>query len=747
MNSRHALDRIGASTTVWASVVVLLALSGCFGEGHLVLDGTLGGSGPQEHSDPDDPSGAAPVTGPTSPVIVEPVSPTLMRRLSSQEYLASVAFLLQHPDGRPAPSTSLPGDFTGPDTVGFSFTNYAPANEIGSSGQVSAYREAARAWTADLLAPGQEVRRDAVVGCDAATTDAVLRQSCLEDFVSGFGRLVFRRALSAEETLLYGTLARSALADANRWTPVRLVIEAMLQSPNFLFRIEEGVPDQRSPGLMRLRGEALATRLAFTLWGRTPDAALLDAAERGELDSVEGLRRHATQMLTSESGRAEAKRHLRNFVGEWLQLQYLDSLERSPEVHPLWSETLRDDMVEETHQWLQSLAFDDGADFLGFIDSRESIISPALAELYGVPAPSSPWERVELPAERTGLLTRAAFLTATARDGNDPIHRGYVVTSQLLCSVLPAPPAVPDPPSSGPPRERLAQHRTDIRCSGCHASLDGVGISLERFDEVGAYREFADFEGYPNYALTGEAEYPAFSPADFAGGEQLAQRLRASPKLVPCFVSQVFRRSFGHKEDVRADASTLQQMEEAFRTSSHSYRELLLALVTSDSFRFRRPRQSSSAPVTSPTPAVGTGLRGEYFDELELMDLAHTRLDPKIDFAWTRDTSPSPEITADSVYSVRWMGELKVPATGTYTFTSLSDDGVRVFIDEATVLENWTKHAPIEDSGRVVLSEGFHSIRIEYFQNGLDGVLRLEWEGPDLPRRTLDTEALFPPEM
>ncbi|WP_027482547.1 PA14 domain-containing protein [Deinococcus pimensis] len=150
-------------------------------------------------------------------------------------------------------------------------------------------------------------------------------------------------------------------------------------------------------------------------------------------------------------------------------------------------------------------------------------------------------------------------------------------------------------------------------------------------------------------------------------------------------------------------------------------------------------------PVPTPGPApapVGTGLSAEYFDDADFTGTRVTRTDATVDFDWG-DGSPDPTLGPDT-FSARWTGEVEVPQTGTYTFVTRSDDGVRLFVNDAKVIENWTDHAPSEDRGQVTLAAGRHRVKLEYYENGGGASLRLGWSGPGVTDGVIPAARLFP---
>ncbi len=142
------------------------------------------------------------------------------------------------------------------------------------------------------------------------------------------------------------------------------------------------------------------------------------------------------------------------------------------------------------------------------------------------------------------------------------------------------------------------------------------------------------------------------------------------------------------------------------------------------------------AEETAPPPM---GLRGEYFDAFD--DPRAVRTDPRIDFDWSKD-APIASIPRE-YFSVRWTGEIDTPA-GELTFETNSDDGVRLFIDDKPVIENWTGHFPTVDKGTVALTAGWHKLRLEYFQYDLGATIQLYWSSATTPRAIVPTNVLRP---
>lgn len=515
----------------------------------------------------------APDAGPAGP---SNPGPLLVRRLTNAEYDHAVRDLLGQTE---RVSADFPAD---PKVVGFD--NNAQSLTI-SALHAERYRNAAERIAAAVIA--SPARRAAVVGC-ALTGDG--RAQCLRDFIDAFGRRAFRRAVTPTEAAGLLEVASFAADDPNPDMAAALVIEAVLQSPSFLFRTEFGEADPAHPGLHRLRGADLAARLSFFLWGTTPDDALLARAQAGALDTADGLAAAARAMLADP----RARDGLGGFYRQWLRLYTLDDVHRDPALYPAWNADLRASMEGETAHVVDDLIWRDGASFLDLFTARSTFVDARLASHYGVAAPAGDaWGRVEMPeaSGRAGLLTHASYLTLTAHtEGSTLIHRGKFVREVLLCETLPSPPAnvpsIPEPVPGETDLERLERHRSDPACNNCHRRMDPIGMGMRRYDAVGALH-LVDAQMRP---IPQTGNLYGYTPADFDGPVALGQRLRAAPEVAQCVVRQVFRYAFGRPEVLGAsdDGPSIDRASERFRASGYSFRELLVAVVTSDAFRYGR---------------------------------------------------------------------------------------------------------------------------------------------------------------
>jgi hypothetical protein len=189
--------------------------------------------------------------------------------------------------------------------------------------------------------------------------------------------------------------------------------------------------------------------------------------------------------------------------------------------------------------------------------------------------------------ERGGLLTTAAILTVTGREGvTMPIERGKFMREALLCDTMPPPPPdipmVPAPQAGESERERLQRHREDPACAGCHDMLEPLGFGLDRYDAIGALRT-VDAEGQP---ISAAGSFDGQGGTDFDGAAQLSMALHGDPEVSACVVRQVHRYAFGRGE-TGADDCALDELHASFEASGRSFSALVIALVRSDAFRHR----------------------------------------------------------------------------------------------------------------------------------------------------------------
>ncbi len=555
----------------WGVAAALAILPSCYSG----LVGSDGHDSQGATEDAGDEGGPASESGAPAGVCDEPsVDTSPLRRLTRSQYDNTVSDLLGVAG---TPSAAIASD----EKVGAFFSNAsAPVAELIVEQYMRVAEELAQTATANL---------DALVPCDHVADPL----GCGATFVEAFGLRAFRRPLTPDERTAMIALFELGHAEGGFASGFTLVVEAFLESPQFLYHLEFGLepelPATDSGDVVALDSFELASRLSYFLWDSMPDDALFDAASADELDTPQRLRAQAERMLADPRAAAA----IANFHMQWLRLDKLAELEKNATAYPTFSPELRAAMAAETARFADHvIRFDDGR-LETLLTASYSLLDEPLFALYQLerPADHDPAIPVELdPSQRAGLLTHASVLATHAHaDQSSPVHRGVFVRENLLCQPLAPPPPDVDvvPPELDPnasTRERFERHRSDPSCNGCHSLIDPLGFGFEHYDGIGAFR--TDEGGKPIDA-SGEVVGGDAPDNTFDGAIELGQRLAQSELVRTCVAQQWFVYGFGRLRGEGDDCS-FDQLRTSFAESGHNVRELLLAIVMTDSFRYRR---------------------------------------------------------------------------------------------------------------------------------------------------------------
>jgi hypothetical protein len=425
--------------------------------------------------------------------------------------------------------------------------------------------------------------------------------ACRSEFVRSFGLKAFRRPLDREELKRYEALFAS---DGSFLEGAQGVVEAMLQSPNFLFQLEE-TPDPK------LQPYAAASRLSYALWDTMPDAALLESAARGELNTPAGVERVTRRMLADE----KARQALDEFVSQWMRFDRARTASRDRRKYPKFTRETGAAMVEETRQFVAGLVWGD-RNFMELFTADHGYLNAELASIYGLPAPAKEFERVQFPAEseRAGLLGQALFLTLTSNpDETSLTARGLFVREQFLCQHVADPP--PGVNTDLPPvteakpqtnRQRLGVHTTNQSCAGCHNLMDPIGYGLEKFDAIGGRREKMQLAFYPERRqrdakprileldLDTAGWVAGIPDSNFSSPRELGAILARTPQCQECVVKQYFRFTAGRPERP-ADRPLIRKVFEDFRNSGFRFQQLITSLMVAREF----PNRTGAYDVSS----------------------------------------------------------------------------------------------------------------------------------------------------
>jgi hypothetical protein len=482
----------------------------------------------------------------------------------------NTVFDLLGDDTQPALSFALEEEALG-------FNNNA-ANLVTSAALAERYMLGAEGIAARRITPGSPL-----IGCDPVSGGVA---ACAQQFIERFGKRAYRRPLRTEESALLFEQFNAGAADGTFEDGLRMVVETALQSPQFLYRVELGLPANTGEAVVRLDAWETASRLSYLLWGSMPDEALFAAAEQGALTTSEQVAEQARRLLGSDKARA----WVGNFHEQWLDYDRIANVGKDAATYPDWSPEIGQLMREETRAFLDVAVFGSSAGLTTLLTSPVTFLDHRLAAFYGLSGPAGDaFERVTAPADqRAGVLTLGTLLTVNAHSNQtSPVHRGKLVRERLLCQNIPPPPPnvmikAPEPDPNSTTRQRFAQHSADGACKACHKLMDPIGFGFENYDGLGRYRATEN-----QVAVDAAGELTGTDvDGPFTGVAELAQKLASSEQVADCYATQWFRFAYGRGE-TEADACSLGVLRSRLQASGGSVQELLVALTQTDAFLYR----------------------------------------------------------------------------------------------------------------------------------------------------------------
>ena len=481
-----------------------------------------------------------------------------------------------------------------------------------------------------------ENQRGQLIGC--APEDA----SCLSDFLRRTGQRAWRRPMSGLELTRYTELHNVCVNDAGGDTLMgyRCTLSALLQSPYFMYRIELPQTD----GVFR--GYAMASRLAYLLWGGPPDVSLLQRAHSGELNTAAGVRTVAKDMLVD----ARARAGIRSFISEWFRLDRLDRLRRdvlaetNEEIQFIlgkdaslqpWLQWWVYAAKEELYKLVENQVFDVDRDYIELLTTDTTFIDQKLFDMYRNTAPAgegavafgnpSDGEAIKMmgmpdsdgfsaavhasDSPRRGLLGTMAVLSQLGKQNEtSPTRRGLYIMRRILCLEVGEPPDNIDQckrPEGTSRRESMeVHHMCAPTCSGCHKQMDPIGFALDAFDTVGRHRGTDDW-GFPldttvNWTLIDNGQT---QQVPFDSLRSMSEAFAALPQTTDCVTKQVFRFATG-REETASDDLALSDLTQAFVSDGRRLKGFLIHFVGTDAFRKAAPTTDADAPAPTLSQVV-----------------------------------------------------------------------------------------------------------------------------------------------
>ncbi|MBV8819212.1 MAG: DUF1592 domain-containing protein, partial [Acidobacteriaceae bacterium] len=442
----------------------------------------------------------------------------------------------------------------------------------------------------EVTAPSEESRRK-IFTC--GHLDGHHTASCDRKIITDFAHRAFRRPVTEHELQPYLNLfAASRKNGASFDESIATGLEAILVSPDFLFRIEPTAAVAKATSETEPIGDvALASRLSYFLWSTMPDEELLRLAEHKTLHKPEVLEAQVQRMLKDPKSKALVE----NFAGQWLELRRLESVVPDRQKFPQFDEYLRMSMRQETEMFFANMVSENG-NILDFIDGKYTFLNEKLADFYGIPGVKGPeFRRVDLTGTpRGGALAQASVLTVSSyATRTSPVLRGKWILENFLNA--PPPPPPPNVPAldeskigaTGSIRQQMEAHRANPLCASCHSKMDPLGFGFENFNAIGEWR-------------TQDGKFPVDASGklpdgrSFDGPDGLKTLLRAQPEaFAECVTDKLLTYALGRGLE-RYDRRTVRDIAKQLAAQDYRFDSLVFDIVNSLPFQMRRGDSSNN---------------------------------------------------------------------------------------------------------------------------------------------------------
>lgn len=434
--------------------------------------------------------------------------------------------------------------------------------------------------------PGDTPSRRRILACQPSKPEET---ACAKQSLAILMRRAYRRPVTDEDLKVPLKFYEDARREGGFEAGMEMALSAVLVSPEFLFRVEQDPAGIAPDTAYRIGDLELASRLSFFLWSSIPDDELLDAAIAGKLHTPTVLEQQVRRLLKDRRSEVLAT----NFASQWLYLRNLASSNPDMRMYPDFDDNLRQAFRRETEMLFESVLREDRS-VLDLLTANYTFLNERIAKHYGIPnVYGSRFRRVELGGEmngkRGGILRQGSVLTVTSYPTRtSPVIRGKWILDNILGVPPPPPPAaVPalkESIGSGklpPMRERLAEHRTNPACSGCHQLMDPVGFSLENYDAVGRWRTSED-------ATMVDASGGLPDGSKFSGVSGLLRAVENRPDaFLTTFTEKLLTYSLGRGVEYY-DAPAVRKIVRDARAKDLRFSEFIVGIAASTPFQMRR---------------------------------------------------------------------------------------------------------------------------------------------------------------
>ena len=442
----------------------------------------------------------------------------------------------------------------------------------------AAEQVAAEVVTRSASAPGQLIK------CAVADLG---KGTCLDDFLTTVGRKAWRRPLTEAEMSKLRKLHTDASAAAGPEEGLKMLVQGLLLSANFLYRIELG-EGPAADGTTALTDFELASALSYMLWDAPPDAVLMDLAAAGKLRDRSVRLAQAERMLALSG---KAPQALASFVEQWLETEDFTEKPKDAATFPIYSPELAKDLQEETALYLRELALAGDKSLKTLLTATHGYVNSRTAAIYGITSPPAGTTLQKTPldqSQRRGLLTQASFLAAHAEPTNTSVvNRGRFIREEILCSDVPPPPGdfkfdekvITEDMTA---REKFIEHSKNPSCAACHVLFDTIGFALENYDAIGQWRIT---EKGKTIDASGALPLPSGGEIKFRNFIELIDGLAKTPDTYSCFSQQYLQYVTGR---LTLDRCEKEALARTFAQSGYRLDALVAAVVGSNSFVFRK---------------------------------------------------------------------------------------------------------------------------------------------------------------